>query len=168
VGLVRRFLDRRRERRLAAKRERMRGRLCDALEAYEQEVKVIRPPFDMSRAVDTSLPVRERAEAALPLLRRGHADFRAACDRVASRRDEVARIAAQAGIADAIGPGERQRVHRVVELRSGESAMAAIERQWCERIAKYERWARTLETEGHGPVAFDRRDHMGPGWWHGP
>jgi hypothetical protein len=28
--------------------------------------------------------------------------------------------------------------------------------------------ARTPEVQRHGEVAFDRRDHMSPGWWHGP
>jgi hypothetical protein len=46
-----------------------------------------------------------------------------------------------------LGPAEQRRVHQVVELRSGEPDMAAIERQWVERIASYERRARTPEVQ---------------------
>jgi hypothetical protein len=122
----------------------------------------------MPRVVDTFLPVSDRAEAALPLLRRGHADFRAACDRVASCRDAVAHIAARSGMADAIGPSEERRVRVTLQTSNDEAVLATIERQWTQRIEKYEHWARAPATQRHGPVAFDRRDHTGPGWWHGP
>jgi hypothetical protein len=63
----------------------------DALEAYDRDAERVSGPSDMSRFVDTSLPVGARAEAALPLLRRGHADFRAACELLSSCRNAVAR-----------------------------------------------------------------------------